>query len=377
MGVRRWEMGWQKKLTTGAEGRAGEPAEGSPKGDTSGAREANTERLKADDLEFMTDHSKSFLISVHICTYNPRAEHIARTLEGLKAQTLPRDQWELLLVDNASTTDTAAKADLSWHPHGARHFVAQVGKTNALLFAIRNAKAPLLLTVDDDNVLDPDYLVQCLRIAGEFPKIGTFGGQIIPEYEVPPRSWAEPHVHNLSVYQADRDVWTNLPNAQFFPPGAGMCFRKEVGLRYAGLVEKDPMRAKLDRQGELMVGCGDTDLAFCSLDLDLGNGRFKDLRLTHLIPKERTSDEGLLDLIERTAYSFIILHHIRPESRPKDTVIEATGWKKRIQSRLERLSKSMLPREQRLAREAALRGVAKAHHYLMKVDAYDHASGGA
>ena len=37
-----------EKLTTGAEGRAGEPAEGSPKGDTSGAREANAERLKAD-----------------------------------------------------------------------------------------------------------------------------------------------------------------------------------------------------------------------------------------------------------------------------------------------------------------------------------------
>jgi hypothetical protein len=41
----RWKMEDGKMLktemlTTGAEGRAGEPAEGSPKGDTSGAREA-------------------------------------------------------------------------------------------------------------------------------------------------------------------------------------------------------------------------------------------------------------------------------------------------------------------------------------------------
>jgi glycosyltransferase involved in cell wall biosynthesis len=35
-----------EKLTTGAEGRAGEPAEGSPKGDTSGAREATSNKLE-------------------------------------------------------------------------------------------------------------------------------------------------------------------------------------------------------------------------------------------------------------------------------------------------------------------------------------------
>jgi hypothetical protein len=35
-----------EKLTTGAEGRAGERAEGSPKGDTSGAREATSNKLK-------------------------------------------------------------------------------------------------------------------------------------------------------------------------------------------------------------------------------------------------------------------------------------------------------------------------------------------
>jgi glycosyltransferase involved in cell wall biosynthesis len=315
----------------------------------------------------MNDHSKSFLISVHICTYNPRADHILRTIEGLKAQTLSRDKWELLLVDNASTTDTAAKADLAWHPHGTRHHVAQVGKTNALLFAIHNAKAPLLLTVDDDNVLAPDYLERCLEIASGYLKIGTFGGQIVPEYEVSPRQWAARHVVNLSVYETDRDIWSNLPCAEFFPPGAGMCFRKEVGLRYARLVDKDPLRAKLDRQGELMVGCGDTDLAFCSIDLGMGNGRFKDLKLTHLIPKERTSDEGLLDLIERTAYSFVVLHSIRPESTPADRSIPMAGWRKKWHSRLERLARKFLPRDERLAQDAAWRGVKKANNYLSQL----------
>jgi hypothetical protein len=305
-----------------------------------------------------------FEISVHICTYNPKPEHLARTLEALRKQTLPYEKWELLLLDNASTTQIAAEADLSWHPNAYRHLVSEPGKTNALKFAIQNARAPLLLTVDDDNVLDPDYLEGCLRIAAEYSKIGTFGGQIFPEFEVPPKPWARRHVVNLSVYEADRDVWSNLPRAEFFPPGAGMCFRREVGLHYAGLVENDPMRAKLDRQGELMVGCGDTDLSFCSLDIGMGNGRFKDLKLTHLIPKERTSDEGLLDLIERTAYSFVILHHIRPESAPADSSIPMALWRKKWISRFERLARQILPKEERLAKKAAWSGVQKANQYL-------------
>jgi len=305
-------------------------------------------------------------LSVHICTFNPREEHLRRTLEGLKRQTLGLDRWELLLLDNASTTETAKKADLTWHPNAQYILEPKLGKTNALIHAIRHAKAPLLLTVDDDNVLEPDYLEQCLKIAAEYPKLGTFGGQIFPEYEVPPRPWARRHAVNLSVYEAKRDVWSNLPRAEFFPPGAGMCFRREVGLHYAGLVESDPMRAKLDRQGELMVGCGDTDLAFGALDLGFGNGRFTALKMKHLIPKERTSDEGLLDLIERTAYSFVILHHIRPESRSVAGEISMQAWRKRLFSRIDRFSKLLLPREERQARHAALRGVKKATQYIAK-----------
>lgn len=305
-------------------------------------------------------------LSVHICTYNPREGHLQRTLEGLKSQTLGFDRWELLLVDNASTTGTAKKADLTWHPNARYILESKLGKTNALIHAVRQANAPLLVTVDDDNVLNPDYLEQCLKIAAEFPQVGTFGGQIFPEYEVTPQPWAARHVHNLSVYEADRDVWSNLPRAEFFPPGAGMCFRREVGLHYVGLVENDPMRANLDRQGELMVGCGDTDLAYGALDLGLGNGRFTALKMTHLIPKERTSDEGLLDLIERTAYSFVILHHIRPESRPRAADVPMQGWRKRLYLRIERFAKLLLPKEEQLARCASLRGVRKATHYIAK-----------
>ena len=53
-------------------------------------------------------------LSVILCTHNPRAAFLAETLAGLRAQTLPPERWELLVVDNASNQPLVP--DLAWHP---------------------------------------------------------------------------------------------------------------------------------------------------------------------------------------------------------------------------------------------------------------------
>jgi len=37
-------------------------------------------------------------VSVIICTHNPRPDYLQRVLDALKAQTLPKENWELLLM---------------------------------------------------------------------------------------------------------------------------------------------------------------------------------------------------------------------------------------------------------------------------------------
>jgi glycosyltransferase involved in cell wall biosynthesis len=49
------------------------------------------------------------LISVITCTHNPRQDYLDKVLTALKAQTLSLDQWEYLLVDNASNQLLASK----------------------------------------------------------------------------------------------------------------------------------------------------------------------------------------------------------------------------------------------------------------------------
>jgi glycosyltransferase involved in cell wall biosynthesis len=46
--------------------------------------------------------ARQAFVSVILCTHNPRPDYLDRVLASLRGQTLPAEQWEFLLVDNAS-----------------------------------------------------------------------------------------------------------------------------------------------------------------------------------------------------------------------------------------------------------------------------------
>ena len=150
-------------------------------------------------------------LSIIICTHNPRPRYFGRCLSALEAQTLPRDEWEFLLVDNDSAPDSAPQPDLSWHPHARSVFEGTLGLTSARLRGIREARGDLLVFVDDDNVLDADFLEAARRIARERPFLGSWSGQCRPEFEEPPPEWTRRYWGNLVIREFDRDVWSNLP----------------------------------------------------------------------------------------------------------------------------------------------------------------------
>src|SRR5262249_33507085 len=104
-------------------------------------------------------------LSLIICTHNPRREYFDRCLGALRAQTLPSHDWELLIVDNCSAEPVNIEHILSYHP-GAKVIREEVlGLTPARLRGIREATGDVLVFVDDDNVLDADFLQQALLVA--------------------------------------------------------------------------------------------------------------------------------------------------------------------------------------------------------------------
>jgi glycosyltransferase involved in cell wall biosynthesis len=271
------------------------------------------------------------VLSIIVCTHNPRFAYFDRVLTALKSQTLPMTQWELLIIDNASSQPLCERVDLSWQPH-ARHIREErLGLTPARLCGIQAAQADTLVFVDDDNVLDSDYLEIALQIATRWPMLGAWGGQAVAEFEEQPPEWTRPFWGKLAIREFDRDKWSNLLHQdETTPYGAGLCIRKVVAAEYSKLVRTDPKRSKLDRTGRaehsnaLMMACGDIDLALTACDIGLGMGLFSALKLTHLIPSNRLKEEYLLKLIEGLTYSVAILESFRGKTPPE------YSWKARL-----------------------------------------------
>jgi glycosyltransferase involved in cell wall biosynthesis len=249
-------------------------------------------------------------LSVAICTHNPRLAYLARTLAGLRAQTLPPDTWELLVIDNAS--DPAVSTDLTWHPRARVIHEPQLGLTYARLRAIAETSTELLVFADDDNVFAPNYLATALELAAEWPILGAWGGQIEPEFESAPPDWTRAYWQALALRTVDRDRWSNVkgdPRAE--PYGAGLCVRRRVADAYAQALHNDPRRCALDRTGTGLISGGDTDFVHKACDLGLGTGIFTRLHVTHLIPTARLDERYLLRLIEALAYSKVMLDSLR------------------------------------------------------------------
>ncbi len=247
--------------------------------------------------------------SVVICSHNPRADYLTRVLEGLKNQSMPKEKWELLLVDNASTEPLAGAWDLSWHPQ-ARHIREEtLGLSHARLCAIHHFEGEMLVFIDDDNILASDYLDVAGQLAEQWPQIGVWSGNVNGEYEVPLEKYWEPFLELLAIRKVTRDRWGNTGEAA--PFGAGMCVRRSVALTYRDQVRNNAARLGLGRRGDAVLGGEDQDIAATSLDFGLGTALFSGLSLIHLIPQRRLTEDYLIKIIRGSETSYVIENALR------------------------------------------------------------------
>ena len=293
-------------------------------------------------------------LSIIICTHNPRSEFLERTLDSLKRQTLPYDQWELLIIDNASTTPVGDVIDISWHVRARVVQEDRLGLTAARLRGIKESSADLLVFVDDDNLLAPSYISESLRISEQYGFLGAWGGGCSGEFETPPPPWLLPYLSFIAVKECKEVVWSNV----YFhdgstPIGAGMCIRKGVAERYVATVSNDAVRRRLGRRGSELAGSEDCDMALTAIDAGLGIGRFPQLHLTHLIPSGRMTESYILKLAEESQASSFVLRAIR--DRPYQPYMSGSVLKRTLLW----LRVWTLPRMDRQIRFALMRGYKK------------------
>ena len=258
-------------------------------------------------------------VSVIICTHNPRSDYFARVLDGLRNQTLPLHKWELLIVDNASQVPLASSWDISWHPK-ARHILeSELGLSHARRRGIQEASADLIIFVDDDNVLDETYLAEAIKIEQEWPSLGVWGsGSIRGELEVELPESLRKHRSWLPYFrEVTAPRWST--SCEDPPWGAGLCVRKKVAMSYAQLCDQSSASIHITgRQGASLLGGEDQEISWICCSHGFGIGIFPELKLTHLIPQHRCSEDYFIRFVEGTCFSEFLLHykwrHIVPES---------------------------------------------------------------
>lgn len=250
-------------------------------------------------------------VSVIIPAHNPRPAALFRVLSALRLQTLPEEDWELLIVDNASVPPLPAELALTGHPQGRVLREPRLGSRQARITGIEAASGDVLVLVDDDNVLDREFLEVALRSLEENPELAALGGQIIAEYEEKPAPWTHEFESLLAIRAlGDQALRTRHEGRSsndypwFTPYGAGLILRRDSALQANKAIEAGGLRLA-GRKGGSLSGCEDCELILHACAL-AGRDLAYDprLRLTHLIPAFRTRFRYLSRLAHDGAFSW-------------------------------------------------------------------------
>jgi glycosyltransferase involved in cell wall biosynthesis len=243
-------------------------------------------------------------LSVILAAHNPDIPRLRRVLSGLRAQTIDASVWETLVVDNASepAIDLTALSDAA--PINTRVIrEAELGLTPARRRGFIEANGALCVLVDDDNVLDPDYLANVVRLFDQHADVDACGGKVIAEFERRPEEWHSEFMPLLALRDFGDESLITAPSRSAdglfsYPPsapvGAGMALRRARAQAWARSAEDAPR----DRAGADLGSAGDNDIVFSILEGGGSVAYFPQLRLTHLIPSERL-EAGYLERLNR------------------------------------------------------------------------------
>ena len=176
-------------------------------------------------------------ISVIICTYN-RDKFIGEALNCLAKQTLPAGNFEIIVVDNRSTDNTAsiAKKFIADHPELQARYVMEPNK--GLSFArnrgIQEARASIVTYIDDDAEVTPHFLESIVSFLQANSSVVGVGGKVIPKYsESGEPKWISKYLNGFVGRMDFGDRPKQFDSKMKYPTGCNMTYTKEI-LQKAG-----------------------------------------------------------------------------------------------------------------------------------------------
>ena len=233
------------------------------------------------------------LISAIIPTFN-RADLLVQAVASLVHQSLPPDQYEIIVVDNKSTDQTRAAVSRQFGrvPNLRYVFEPEQGVSAARNTGWQMASADYLAFLDDDAIASPDWLAQHLCAFRSTPTTpGCVGGRIEPVWQSPRPPWLPDDL--LWCYSIlDHAAEPTALCGPVFPPAANVAFLRTALQRVGGFT------LNVGRTGGKLVSGEETLAIRQMLRLGFTCLYWPQASVRHLVPSERLT----IDWVTRRMY---------------------------------------------------------------------------
>jgi glycosyltransferase involved in cell wall biosynthesis len=222
-------------------------------------------------------------LSVVICTHN-RARYLEAAIRSVLAQDYPQPAYELIVVDNRSTDDTAAVCR-AFEPQANFRYVfePELGLCHARNRGWRAAAGEFVVYLDDDAVAEPGWL-QATEAAFASPtgEVGVVGGRVEPIWQAPRPPWVSDSVAtSLTIIDWGPARKEIADVRREWLAGVNMAVPRRVLAEVGGF---DP---RLDRSGTHMLSGGDVFLQEVIVKRGYACVYEPGMRVRHLVSKER------------------------------------------------------------------------------------------
>lgn len=263
-------------------------------------------------------------ISIAICCHNS-AERLEPTLVHLQNQkNMQPEQWEILLIDNASHDNTIEFAKTIWakNPITEIRFLQEkrLGLSHAREHAFQAARGEVVCFIDDDNWVNPNWCKNIIKIFENNNQTGAAGGPILPVLESKAPEWFNEFKGNFTLW----DLYETAQEITHPLCGAGLCIRKSA---WNQLKNQGFEQLLTDRKGSNLTSGGDFEIGYALLLNGWKLWYDPSLSIQHFIPKKRLNwnylmrlrrgfgaQSTILEIYEKTLKSSLEKSKLKPQN---------------------------------------------------------------
>lgn len=230
-------------------------------------------------------------ISIIICCYNS-SEVIVPTIQSINNLKIPKElkNIELIVIDNNCLDNTVELVNTTFDNQTIKLKIEQEntpGLMNARKKGVEISTGDITLFVDDDNILEANFLQKLYQLYKEKPDVGAIGVQVKPLVDKDTPSWFYDY---LGVYACGRqaDTSSDVTKTRMTLFGAGLSFRTPVIKKI--LVQRGHFFL-MGRTGNILLRGDDSEMCMQCILEGWKVWYEDDLTLEHNILAERITPE--------------------------------------------------------------------------------------